>query len=126
MLALPFATPLLLIGLVAAAIPFVLHLLSSVRAQEVYFPTLRFLKASLQKTARRRHIQHWLLLLLRSGLLALLAIAVAEPISQATGGWLGGQEHAAVIILDNSGSMGIQFQARQRSNSTTRSGSRRN
>ncbi|HUT59927.1 MAG TPA: BatA domain-containing protein [Phycisphaerae bacterium] len=105
MLALPFVTPLLLIGLLAAGIPFVLHLLSSVRAQEVYFPTLRFLRMSMERTARRRRIQHWLLLLLRAALLALLAVTVAEPISKAFGGWLGGRRYAAVIILDNSMSM---------------------
>ena len=100
-----FTTPLLLIGLTAAAIPFLLHLLSSVKAQEVYFPTLRFLRLSMEKTARRRRIQHWLLLLLRSLLLALLAIGAAEPLSEATGGWLTGRSYAAVLILDNSFSM---------------------
>jgi len=104
-LGLTFATPLLLVGLLAAGIPFLLHLLSSVRAQEVYFPTLRFLEMSMEKTARRRRIQHWLLLLLRALLLALLAVAVAEPISEATGGWLSGKNYAAVVVLDNSMSM---------------------
>jgi len=100
-----FTTPLLLIGLLAASIPFLLHLLSSVKAQEVYFPTLRFLRLSMEKTARRRRIQHWLLLLLRALLLALLAIGAAEPLSKATGGWLTGRSYAAVVILDNSFSM---------------------
>ena len=100
-----FTTPMLLIGMGAAAIPFVLHLLSSVKAQEVYFPTLRFLRRSMEKTARRRRIQHWLLLLLRALLMAFLAISAAEPISEATGGWLTGKNHASVIILDNSFSM---------------------
>ena len=111
MLALDFVTPLLLVGLSAAAIPFVLHLLSSVRAEEMYFPTLRFLRMSMEKTARRRRIQHWLLLLLRSGLLALLALAAAEPISRAAGGWLAGREYAAVVILDNSFSMAARSEA---------------
>jgi hypothetical protein len=104
-LALVFATPLLLIGLLAAAIPFVLHLLSSVKAQEVLFPTLRFLKSSMQRTSRRRKLQHWLLLLLRAALLGLLALAVAEPLSKAGQGWLGGEKFSAVVILDNSYSM---------------------
>ena len=80
MLALSFATPLLLIGALAAGIPWVLHLLSSVRAQDMMFPTLRFLRMSMEKTARRRRLQHWLLLLLRTALFALFAISVAEPI----------------------------------------------
>ena len=100
-----FTTPLLLVGMAAAAIPFVLHLLSSVKAQEVYFPTLRFLRRSWEKTARRRRLQHWLLLVLRALLLAFLAISAAEPFTKATGGWSGGRQYAAVIIVDNSFSM---------------------
>ena len=107
MLALYFQTWWLLAGLLAAGIPFLLHLLSSVRAREVLFPTLRFLRLSMEKTARRRRIQHWLLLLLRAALLALLALAAAEPISEAVGGWLAGKRYAAVIILDNSLSMAV-------------------
>jgi hypothetical protein len=59
----------------------------------------------MEKTARRRRIQHWLLLVLRALLLALLALGVAEPVSQAVGGWLAGNRSAAVIVLDNSLSM---------------------
>ena len=102
---LSFGTPALLIGLLAAAIPFLLHLMSSVKAQEVYFPTLRFLKTSMQKTARRRQIQQWLLLSMRALLLGLLALAVAEPVTKASSGWMGQRDYAAVIILDNSYSM---------------------
>ena len=105
MLAFRFGNWWLLAGLLAAAIPFVLHLLSSVRAQEIYFPTLRFLKRSMEKTARRRRIQHWLLLLLRAALLIFLCLGVAEPVSEATGGWLAGKDYVAVLILDNSMSM---------------------
>ncbi|HOD82545.1 MAG: hypothetical protein BWX88_04457 [Planctomycetes bacterium ADurb.Bin126] len=104
-LAFGFATPLLLLGLLATVIPFILHLLSSVKAQEVFFPTLRFLKRSMEKTARRRRIQNWLLLLLRAGLLALLAFAVSEPLTKTAGSWFSGQRYAAVVILDNSMSM---------------------
>ena len=102
-----FATPLLLLGLLAAGIPFVLHLLASVRAQDMMFPTLRFLRMSMEKTARRRRLQHWLLLILRAALFAMLALSVAEPISRATGGWLSGQRYAAAVILDNGYSMAV-------------------
>ncbi len=114
MLALGFATPLLLIGLLAAAIPIILHLLSSVRAQDMMFPTLRFLRLSTEKTARRRRVQHWLLLLLRAAMMALLALAVAEPISKATGGWLSGKSYATVVILDNGYSMAVNNAAGSR------------
>ena len=105
-LAFGFMTPWLLVGAAAMVIPFVLHLLSSVRAKDMYFPTLRFLKMSMEKTARRRRVQHWLLLLIRAGLLGLLAIAVAEPITRAFGGWMGKNKQAVAVVLDNSYSMG--------------------
>ena len=104
-LGLTFGTPLLLLGLLAALIPLVLHLLARAHAQELFFPTLRFLRLSMEKTARRRRIQHLLLMLLRMLLLLLLALSVAEPISEAIGGWTS-HRYAAVIILDNSLSMG--------------------
>lgn len=107
MLGFGFVTPWLLAGLVAAGIPFLLHLLAAVRAKEVPFPTLRFLKDSMEKTARRRKVQQWLLLLLRTMLLAALVFALAEPITRAAGGWLSGGRYNAVVIIDNSASMQI-------------------
>ncbi len=104
-LGLSFAEPLLLLGIAAAALPFLLHLLSSVRAKEVTFPTLRFLQLSMEKTARRRRVQHWLLLLLRALVLGLLALAVAQPISDAAGGWIDAPRLGALVVLDNSYSM---------------------
>lgn len=103
-LALTFLAPWLLLGLLAAGIPVALHLLSHVRAPEVRFPTLRFLRVSMERTARRRRVQHWLLLVLRSLLLALLAIGVAQLIVR-NGGAFGGGRYAAVLVIDDSGSM---------------------
>ena len=108
MLALGFAAPLLLIGLLAAAIPFALHLLSSVRAPQMVFPTLRFLHLSMEKTARRRKLEHWLLLLVRSLLLGALALAVAEPFTKGAGGFWADPRIAVAIVIDNSYSMGAR------------------
>ena len=109
-----FKTPWLLLGLLAAAIPVLLHLLSSVRAPQAYFPTLRFLRLSMTKTARRRRVEHWLLLLIRSALLALLALAVAEPFLKASGGLAAAGNVASEVIIDNSYSMGVRSGAGSR------------
>ncbi len=86
--------------------PVLLHLLAKVRAPQVFFPTLRFLRLSMDKTARRRRVQHWLLMLLRMLALAVLAIAVAQPLVRAATGQLGSDRDTAVaIVLDNSMSM---------------------
>ncbi len=98
----------LVLGVLAAGIPVLLHLLSSVRAPEMFFPTLRFLKMSMDKTARRRRLEHWLLLLVRALLLALLALGTAELIWRPAKGFLAGRRFAAVVVLDNSYSMGVR------------------
>lgn len=108
-----FASPLMLIGLAAAAVPLLLHLLSRVRAKEEPFPTLRFLQQCMEKTARRRRIEHWLLMLLRCGVLAVLATALAEPISRATG-WFGGGDDVAVLLVDDSYSMSLSTDGQTR------------
>ena len=77
--ALNFSSPVMLLGLSAAAIPVVLHLLNRLRSPVVPFSTLRFLRNTAQKTARRRHLENILLLLLRMAVFALLAMAVAGP-----------------------------------------------
>lgn len=70
----------MLIGLLAAGIPVLLHLLNRVRSPIVQFPTLRFLRLTAQKTSRRRHVQHFLLLLMRMAVFALIAMAIAGPL----------------------------------------------
>ena len=95
-----FATPLLLIGLLAAAIPLVLHLLSSVRAQEVLFPTLRFLRISMEKTARRRRIQQVLLMFLRMALVALFGGAAIAALIHGMPAW---QSRSVTAWADSGG-----------------------
>ena len=78
--ALSFASPIMLVGLLAAGIPVVLHLLNRIRSPIVQFPTLRFLRITVQKTSRRRQVQNFLLLLLRMAVFAMIAMAVAGPL----------------------------------------------
>ena len=93
-----------LLGAASAAIPFILHLLYRKRAPRIPFSTVRFLLASVRKTAHRRRIHQLLLLLLRAGALFLLALGLAGPFIPSLG--LGGGADAAVaVILDNSCSM---------------------
>ena len=61
-----FAAPLFLIAALAAAIPIALHLLHHQKAKDMPFPTLRFLKISVQKTRRRKRVQDVLLMILRA------------------------------------------------------------
>lgn len=78
--ALNFSDPVMLLGLAAAGIPVLLHLLNRVRSPLVPFPTLRFLRVTAQKTSRKRQVQQFLLLLLRMAVFAMIAMAVAGPL----------------------------------------------
>ena len=77
------------------------------RAKELPFPTLRFLKISVQKTRRRKRIHDVLLMLLRAAVLLLVAAGLARPTVTSFGALWGNAGTAAVIVLDNSASMGM-------------------
>ena len=100
-----FLTPFYLLGAAAAGIPILIHMVHKKRAQRVLFPTIRFLKASNERTSRRQKIQDLLLLLMRILLLILLAMALAQPFLGRRR-WGAGRGIRAVILLDNSYSMG--------------------
>ena len=101
----------ILLGAAAAAIPVVLHLIYRRHAPRVRFGTLRFIRASAERTARRRRIEEWLLLLLRAGAIFLLAIALAGPVLRSAR--LGGEgDVATAIVMDNSYSMAAESEGR--------------
>jgi hypothetical protein len=102
-----FGVPLFLIATLAAAIPVVLHLISHQQAKQLPFSTLRFLQVSVEKTRRRRRVHDASLMLLRAAVLALIALGLARPTLTGLRSLLGGADSAAVIVLDNSASMGV-------------------
>jgi hypothetical protein len=75
-----FLTGSLLFGLLAAAIPVVIHLLHRQRTVPVPWGAMQFLLESQLRFKRRKKVDHWLLLLARVALLALLAFLLARPL----------------------------------------------
>ena len=114
-----FAAPLFLLAALAAAIPVVLHMNNRQKAKELPFSTLRFLKISVQKTRRRKRIHDILLMALRASLLLLIAGGLARPAVTNLSSLWGGSHSAAVIVLDNSASMGMVDQDRIRFDTAT-------
>src|SRR5687768_12297449 len=76
----PFLMPSLLIGVAAAAIPVVIHLLHRQRTRPVAWGAMQFLLESPIRFRRRRKVDHWLLLLARMALLGLLGFLLARPL----------------------------------------------
>lgn len=101
-----FFNPLMLIGLVAAAIPILLHLLNLRKLRTIEFSTLRFLQELQRSHVRRLKLQQWLLLVLRTLLVVFAVLAFARPVLPTSLPVLGTQVRSSVVIvLDNSPSM---------------------
>ncbi len=110
-----FLNPFLLIGLLAASIPLLLHLLNLRRLRTVEFSSLRFLKELQKSRMRRLRLRQILLLVLRTLLVIFAVLAFARPALQGTSGLPGAHAAASVVILvDNSFSMDVQDQGGSR------------
>ena len=98
-----FLHPLALLGLAAAAVPALLHLLQRRIPPEVDFPAVRYLSEAERESARRLRLRHLLLLILRTALIVTIVMAAARPLVHLRAG--AGSAHeptAVVVILDNS------------------------
>jgi len=105
----------LLGGVALIALPIVLHLIMRQRPKRLEFPALRFVEKRHEVNQRRLRLRHLLLLLLRAGLIALLALALARP-SVNLGETLGRQQApvAAALIFDTAPRMDYRHQNRTR------------
>ena len=75
-----FLMPLLLLGLLGVSIPIIIHLLHRRAAlQPVLWGAMQFLKTSPLQMKRKKKVDHWLLMLMRLLVLAILAILLARP-----------------------------------------------
>lgn len=96
-----------LFGLAAIAIPIVIHLLNQFQVKETKWAAMRFLRESIEKNSRRLQMEDILLLILRCLLVALLVLALSRPTYRSNASTSGSHQVAAVIIIDNSYSMGL-------------------
>lgn len=96
-------------GLLAAAIPIIIHILNRRRYKIVTWAAMDFLLNAMKKNRRRLKFEQWLLLATRCLLLGLLGLALARPISCETAslaGLSGSRSGVHVFVIDNSYSMG--------------------
>ena len=108
-MSLTFLAPLFLVGLLAVAVPIIVHLVNRERRNAVAFPSLMFLRRVPFRSVRRQRIRHWALFALRCLALILLALAFARPFfdresQNANAAGTGPRE--LVVLLDRSYSMG--------------------
>lgn len=96
-----------LFGLGAVAIPIIIHLLNQFQVKQTKWAAMKFLKESVEKNQRRLQLEDILLLLLRCLLIILLMLALSRPTYQTNTKLSGSHQVAAVIIIDDSYSMGL-------------------
>ena len=111
MTGLSFLNAPLLWGILAAAIPLIIHLLYRRRFRRVEWAPMRYLKLSVEKHRRRIRLEQLLLLLVRMAAMVLLFLLLARPVMHAEGlaGWLSARHRQSrLLIIDDSLSMGLQ------------------
>ncbi len=104
-----FASPVMLFGLAAAAVPLLIHLLSRRRYRQMYWAAMEYLLAAIRRSRRRLRLEQLLLLALRTLLIVLVVLALAEPYFERSGFAFtpGGRTHR-VLVVDGSYSMAYE------------------
>lgn len=96
--------PWALLGLLAAAIPIVLHLVQRRDPPERAFPAVQYLQDATRDHRRRLRLRHWLLLLCRTVLLIAIVLAAAGPALRRSVPLGRHAPTAMVLVVDNSAS----------------------
>src|SRR6266446_8606098 len=101
-----FLVPLALGGLLLVAIPILVHLIMRQKPKTLRFPAFRFLVQRHRTNLRKLRLRHLLLLALRVGIIAVIFLALAQPLLQSSGPGLAGDHPVAVVLVfDTSPSM---------------------
>ncbi|MFZ9886305.1 MAG: BatA domain-containing protein [Myxococcota bacterium] len=103
---LAFVAQALAVGVALAGLPLLIHLISKRRARHVRFAALDFIVSSKRRTTRSLRLRQWLLLSLRTLLVAAIAAAVAGPFLEEDDATADGAQPLVVILaIDDSASM---------------------
>ena len=106
LIALDLVSPAMLGWLLAAAAPLLIHLWSRRRYREMPWAAMQFLLAAIRSSRRRMRLEQWLLLAVRTLLIVLVVLAVAEPfLERGIVAFAAGERTHRMLVLDGSFSM---------------------
>ena len=102
-----FLAPALLLGLVAAVLPAIIHRIGRRRANPVRFAAMELLLRAEREVSARRRLRDVLLLVARTGVAIALPLAFARPFAEVRSDLpaVTGRSQSAVVVLDDSASM---------------------
>src|SRR5688572_9034747 len=104
-----FTSPWMLFWLAAAAAPLIIHLWNKRKYREVRWAAIEYLLAALKKNSRRMRLEQWILLAVRTLIILLVVMAVAEPFLEQIGRhFVPGQRTHRLLVLDGSYGMGYK------------------
>jgi hypothetical protein len=112
-----FLAPLFLGAAGAAMLPLVLHLMARRKTVRMPFSTIRFLMLAQKQSSTKIRMENFLLWLLRTLLMLLLAVAFARPVARLSGhssfgSLLGSSRRDVAIVWDGSYSMSYETNGR--------------
>ncbi len=101
--------------LVSAVAPWLIHLWHRRRYRRTSWAAMEYLLAALRETRRRLRLEEWTLLAIRTGLIVLVVLALAEPFhTPQVLTRLTGQRVHRILVLDASLSMGTKQEDKTR------------
>lgn len=109
-MSLNFSSPLFLFGLLGISIPILIHLLTQRQQKQIRFSAVYLLAQSQKRSIRKSRPNRLLLLLARCLAIALISMALADPLFsfRQSEAFLSTSPSSIVFILDDSYSMGIR------------------
>lgn len=106
LLAFDFLSPAMLWWLPAAALPLAIHFWTRRRFREAPWAAMEYLLRAIDSSRRRLFVEQWLLLALRTLIVLLIVLAIAEPLLEAPMFVSpGGVRTLRILVLDGSFSM---------------------
>src|ERR1700722_11794885 len=106
---LPGYSAFALAGLIAASVPVLIHLLNRRRFKVTEWAAMQFLRDAVRRNRRLLNLRDIILLILRTVALAVIGLALARPFFAGNSAQLSpNQPLHAVVVVDNSQSMGYQ------------------
>src|SRR4051812_43664130 len=102
-----FVAPALLLGLLAAALPWLIHRIGQRRARTLRFAAMELLLRAERQVSAFRRLRELLLLLLRTAVAASLPLLFARPFAEVRSDLPAAttRTQSAVIVLDDSASL---------------------
>lgn len=100
-----FLSPFFLYGLLAVAVPILIHLINKRRHRTVKWGAMQFLLRATRESRGKKKLKHLLILVARALAVAALVFALARPLLGGFLGWGGGSIDLVVLVLDRSASL---------------------